>query len=148
MTKAGASAPREVRNISGHANDDLLSWFPPIYSPCVERTAHILPLSWFPLPSAAPANGHNELNNGKSQRSAKGQVKSSLYSPICKEHKAKIKRASAAGADKCQSSSGPKSSWAEETTTPLRGVNCLFTELSAAPIPIPSRVAGSTGIGI
>ena len=34
---------------------------------------------------------------------------------------------------KCLSSSGPKSSWAEETTTPLRGVHGLFTKLVAAP---------------
>jgi hypothetical protein len=34
---------------------------------------------------------------------------------------------------KCLSSSGPKSSWAEETTTPLRGVHGLFTKLMTAP---------------
>jgi hypothetical protein len=33
----------------------------------------------------------------------------------------------------CLSSSGPKSSWAEETTTPLRGVYGLFTKPVAAP---------------
>ena len=63
----------------------------------------------------------------------KSQVKSSLYSPICKKHKAEIKNARALLAQvKCLSSSGSKCSWAVETTTPLRGVNGLFTELVAA----------------
>ena len=34
---------------------------------------------------------------------------------------------------KCLSSSGPTSSWAEETTTPLRSVHGLFTKPLAAP---------------
>ena len=34
---------------------------------------------------------------------------------------------------KCLSSPGPKSSWAEETTTPLRGVRGFFTKPVAAP---------------
>ena len=61
------------------------------------------------------------------------QVKSSPFSPICKEHKAKIKCRALLAQVKCLNSPGPKSSWAEETTTPLRGVDGLFTRLVAAP---------------
>ena len=62
----------------------------------------------------------------------KSKTRLSLYSPIYKKHKAKIKCALLAQVN-YRSSSGPKSSWAEETTTPLRGVNGLFTALVVVP---------------
>jgi hypothetical protein len=78
-----------------------------------------------------------------------GQVKSSKYTPTYKKRKENIKCARAAGAGlKCLSSSGPKSSWAEETTTPLRSVHRPFTKLVAAPwalkcLKIRSRAGSS-----